>query len=87
MSTIDFSVSCKVCHKEVDSFSQNIRFILVPDEAVQEQETILLSCGCAVDFPEWQINLDTGVCKIYDYAGVLYLEFLDKETILEEDDE
>jgi hypothetical protein len=84
MST-NFSISCRVCNGEVDSFSQNVRFILVEDFAVQEQEVILTSCGCTIDFPEWQIDLKTGLCQIYNFAGTLYLEFTDLDMTLEEE--
>jgi hypothetical protein len=86
MSTVDFFVNCKVCKRKVDSFSQNTRFIITKDEAIQEQETIEASCGCAIDFPDWQINTVTGLCQIYNFAGTLYLEFYDVEMILEEDE-
>jgi hypothetical protein len=87
MSNIDFSTWCKVCKKGVDSFSQSTRFILVADEAIKERESVTLSCGCAIDFPEWDIDLQTGICKISNFAGQVYLEFLDTELIDEGDDE
>lgn len=87
MNAENFSVPCKVCKGEVDSFNQNIRFILVPDEVIQEREELTLSCGCVIDFPDWQIDMTTGICRIYDFAGTLYFEFLDVQLIMEEDDE
>jgi hypothetical protein len=84
---MEFSVMCQVCNKEVDSFSQNIRFILTDNLAVQERETIELSCGCTIDFPDWQIDLNTGTCQIYNFAGTMYITFLDTEMILEEDED
>jgi hypothetical protein len=87
MSTIDFSVPCKVCGREVDSFSQNIRFIMTPNGAIQERESVVISCGCVIDFPDWQINVQSGRCQIYNFSGQLYLDFYDEEMILEEEDE
>jgi hypothetical protein len=87
MSTKDFSVLCKVCGKEVDGFIQNIRFILTEEESVQERESVALSCGCVVDFPDWQVNTVTGICSIHDFAGTMYIEFYDKEMLLFEGDE
>jgi len=40
-----------------------------------------------VDFPDWKINLDTGWCKIIDYTGRLFIEFLDEELLMEEDED
>ena len=87
MSTTPFFVNCKVCGGEVDSFAQHIQFILIPDEAVQEHETIEMKCGCTIDFPEWRIDPETGTCRIYNFADILYLEFHDKEVMFVEDDE
>ncbi len=86
MATMEFSVMCQVCNKEVESFSQNIRFIMTKESAVQEGETIEMSCGCNIDFPDWQINVETGICQIYNFAGTLYLTFYDEEMILEDED-
>jgi len=86
MSTIDFSTQCKVCRRGVDSLSQTIRYILTESGAVQEQVTMLLSCGCVIDFPDWQIDVTTGLCKIFNFAAIQYLEFYDDDMILEEDD-
>ncbi len=85
MTTMEFSVMCQVCSKPIDSFVQAINFILMPKTAVQERESISLSCGCVVDFPDWKIDVDTGICKIYDFAGTLYIQFVDEEMIVEEE--
>jgi hypothetical protein len=87
MSVKNFSVQCCVCKGEVDSFNQNIRFILLPDEVIQEREEIILSCGCVINFPDWQIDVSQGICRIYDFAGILYVEFLDVEVMMDEDEE
>jgi hypothetical protein len=86
MST-NFSVQCKICGGEVDSFDQKTRFILLPDEAVKEREEIVLSCGCVINFPDWQIDMQTGICRVHDFAGTLFIQFLDVEVMMEEDDE
>jgi hypothetical protein len=85
MTTMEFSVLCRVCHNPVDSFIQSSNFILTSTSAVQERESIALSCGCTVDFPDWQIDSVLGKCKIYDFAGTLYIEFDDDEMIMEDD--
>lgn len=54
---------------------------MTPKEAVQGSQTIHLSCGCVIDFPDWKINLETGWCQIYNYAGILFIEFFDEELI------
>ncbi len=82
----EFSVPCCVCGGEVNSYEQTLRYILSPTEAVQESQTIVLSCGCTVDFPEWKINLKTGDCRIEDFAGNVFIEFRDIEMIMEEDE-
>jgi hypothetical protein len=84
---MEFSVMCQVCKKDVDSFSQNIRFILIPAGAIQERETIELSCGCIVDLPDWRIDVQSGTCQIYNFAETLYITFQDDEMIYEEGDE
>lgn len=59
---------------------------MTENEAVQEHEEIKLSCGCTIDFPEWQIDIKTGLCKIFNFAGVLFLEFIDDEVLMEGDE-
>lgn len=87
MATKEFSVVCQVCQKDVDGFSHNIRYIITSDTTVQERETIELSCGCTVDFPDWRINVHTGICQIYNFAETHYITFEDKEMLLEDDEE
>jgi hypothetical protein len=86
MST-NFSVTCNVCQGEVGGFSHNTRFILLPDEAIQEREEIILSCGCVINFPDWQIDTTHGICRVLDFAGTLFIEFVDIEVMMEEEDE
>jgi hypothetical protein len=83
----NFSVPCNICKGEVDSFNQNIRFILLPDEVVQEREEITLSCGCVINFPDWQIDTVHGICRIYDFSGTLFFEFQDVEVMNDEEDD
>lgn len=85
MSTDDFSVPCKVCGEEVNSFEQKIKYILIPDELVQERETIQLSCGCTVDFPSWEMDMLSGITSIVDFAGVPYVTFKDIQMIMEDE--
>jgi len=85
VTTEDFSVTCQVCSKEVNNFTQSIKFIMTDSAAVQEAETIYLSCGCVVDFPDWHIDINTGMCEIIDFAGTLFIKFFDEEMIVEED--
>lgn len=82
-----FSVRCNNCMGQVDSFSQQIKFLLLEEELAQQAETITLSCGCVIDFPDWQIDPYTGTCKIASFSGYVYIEFKDKEVLYEEDDE
>ncbi len=75
-----------MCGGEVSSYEQTLRYILSPTVAVQESQTIVLSCGCVVDFPEWKINLKTGDCRIEDFMENVFIEFRDIEMIMEEDE-
>lgn len=81
-----FSVRCHNCNGEVNGWTQSINYTLTEDSAPQGAQTIYLSCGCVVDFPDWKVNLNTGECKILDPMGNLFVEFTDKEMILEEDE-
>jgi hypothetical protein len=83
---MEFSVVCQVCKSSVDSFTQSIRFLILPDSTVTERESIELSCGCTVDFPEWRIDMDSGICQIYNFAETLYITFYDEEMLNEEED-
>lgn len=87
MDTEDFSVKCHSCGGRVHNWTQSITYTLTNSAAYQAGQTIYLSCGCAVDFPDWKINLDTGWCKIIDYTGRLFIEFLDEELLMEEDED
>lgn len=81
-----FSIMCQVCSGKVDSFTQSVKFILTDNLSIQEAETIQLSCGCTIDFPDWQIDVTTGICKIYNFANTLYIQFLDEDLLLEDED-
>lgn len=85
MAEQEFSVKCHNCSGEINGYSQNIKYVLSSTGALQESQTIELSCGCTVDFPDWQLNLHTGLCRIVDFTGNLFIEFLDEELLLEED--
>lgn len=86
MTDDTFSILCHVCGREVNSFTQSARYILVPNLAAQEGEMIQMSCGCVIDFPDWQIDISTGLCKIYNFAGTLFLQFIDEEVLMEGDE-
>ena len=86
MTTLEFSVVCQVCKCHVDSFTQTIRFLILQDKTVQEREAIELSCGCTVDFPDWRIDTESGICQIFNFAETLYITFFDEEMIMEEED-
>ena len=83
----EFSVKCNNCGGEVNSWYQNIHYSLTAQRAEQGVQTIYLSCGCVVDFPTWKIDLETGECKIINFAGKLFIEFMDDEMLMEDDDE
>jgi len=86
MTSDEFSVRCHNCNGEVTRYLQKIEYLLTPRVAHQAGQAIELSCGCVVDFPDWKINLQTGQCRIVDFSGRLYIEFIDEELIMEEDD-
>lgn len=81
----EFSVICNNCKGEVNSFIQQLEYILTPTASIQQGQTMTLSCGCVIDFPDWKINLDTGWCELTDYAGHSFIKFLDEELIVEEE--
>jgi len=83
----EFAVKCHNCSGVVSNYTQNIHYTLTKNIAIQGTQTIFLSCGCVVDYPDWQVNLNTGECKIVDYTGKLYIEFLDEEMILEDEED
>ena len=85
MSSDDFSVKCHSCDGAVTGWTQSIKYVLSPTAANQSTQTIYLSCGCVVDFPVWQIDLNSGQCKIEDFYGKLYIEFIDEEMLLEDE--
>jgi hypothetical protein len=87
MSVQEFSVKCYNCNGEVNSFKQTLQYILSPKAAVQESQSIELSCGCTIDFPDWKIDLNTGNCRIQDFAGNVFVKFYDEELIMIEDDD
>jgi hypothetical protein len=87
MSVQEFSVKCLNCNGEVNSFKQTLQYILSPKAAVQESQSIELSCGCVVDFPDWKINLETGDCRIQDFTGNVFIKFYDEELIMEDEED
>lgn len=86
MSTADYTVKCNNCGGKVNGWVQSIKYALEPETTVQAGQTIYLSCGCVVDFPDWQIDLNSGNCKIVDFYGREFIEFIDKEMLLEDDE-
>ncbi len=85
MSDTEFTVKCSNCNGEVNGWHQNIKYVLMPKTTVQAGQTIYLSCGCVVDFPNWQIDLNSGVCQIIDLYGKVFIEFIDEEMLMEEE--
>lgn len=77
----EFSIMCQVCGGKVYSYKQIVNYTFQADEVFQENESLHLSCGCAVDLPLWRINLDNGLCAVSNFAGIKFLEFIDKEMI------
>lgn len=86
MSDTEFTVKCNNCSGEVNGWYQNIKYVLMPKTTVQAGQTIYLSCGCVADFPDWQIDLNSGVCKIVDVYGKVFIEFIDEEMLMEDDE-
>jgi hypothetical protein len=86
MSNLEFSVKCHNCQGRVSGWYQNIHYSLSPERSIQEAQTLYLSCGCVVDFPNWQVDLKDGFCRISGITGDLFIEFADDEMILEEED-
>jgi hypothetical protein len=85
MSTSEFSVKCHSCNRQVYGWTQAIKYVLSPTAANQAIQIIHLSCGCVVDFPQWKIDLNSGKCKIEDFYGRLFIEFMDEEMLLEDE--
>lgn len=85
MSDTEFTVKCNNCNGEVNGWYQNIKYVLMPKTTVQAGQTIYLSCGCVVDFPDWQIDLNSGQCRIIDIYGKVFIEFMDEEMIMEDE--
>ena len=83
----EFSTTCNNCGREVNNFHQNIHYTLTAQRSEQGAETIYLSCGCIIDFPDWQINGKTGQCKLVDYSGTLFITFMDDEMLMEDTEE
>jgi hypothetical protein len=84
----DFSVVCSNCNGEVNGWTQTENYILSHQGGTPLSQSIKLSCGCVIDFPDWQVDLKTGWCQIFSATGELFIEFLDTEAILiDEDDE
>lgn len=86
MSATEFTVKCNNCNGEVNGWTQTIKYTLQPKTAIQAGQTIYLSCGCVVDFPEWKIDLTSGECKIVDFYGRVFIEFIDEEMLMEDDE-
>jgi len=86
MSSDEFSVKCHNCNGEVSGWYQNIHYTLTAERSVQGAQTIYLSCGCSIDFPDWQVDVRTGLVRILDFTGNLFIEFEDDEMLLEEED-
>jgi hypothetical protein len=82
----EFSVRCHNCNSEVNTYVNEIRYVLTENGAIQESQTIKLSCGCSIDFADWQLNLQTGQARIVDFTGKVFIEFFDEELLMEEDE-
>lgn len=77
----DFSIECQVCKGKVYSYQQRVDYTFQADGAFQENESLRLSCGCTIDLPLWRINLGNGQCTVSNFAGIRFLEFMDKDMI------
>ncbi len=82
------AINCNNCGKEVNDYSQTTKFILTDKGSQRAGDSIELSCGCVVDFPDYDLDLSTGTCIIRDeFTRQVFIEFYDEELIMEEDDD
>lgn len=79
---------CNNCGKEVNDYSQTTKFIITDKGSQRAGDSIELSCGCVVDFPEYDLDLVNGICIIRDdITGQAFIEFYDEELIMNDEDE
>lgn len=80
-----FPIICQVCSGEVNDYTQTIKFMILPTGAVSEGESLALSCGCVVDFPNWILDIANGQVKIADLVGTEFIEYYDEDLLMEDE--
>ncbi len=81
------AIICNNCGKEVNDYSQTTKFIITEKGSQRAGDIIELSCGCVVDFPDYDLDLKTGVIVIRDeLTDKAFIEFYDEEILTEDED-
>lgn len=60
------SARCHACRVEITSYRLVMDFALIADERHRTTEAAELSCGCVVEWPEFEANID---CEDAPSAG------------------
>lgn len=82
------AIVCNNCSKEVNDYTQITKFILTDKGSQRAGDSVELSCGCVVDFPDYDLDLTNGLCIIRDeFTGQAFIEFYDEELITDEEDD
>lgn len=81
------TINCNNCGKEVNDYSQTTKFILTDKGSQRAGDLVELSCGCVVDFPDYDLDVVTGTIVIRDeFTGQAFIEFYDEEILMEDED-
>lgn len=78
--------TCRLCEREVESSVSTVKDIFTEEGRRQVLFSVTLSCGCVIDYPEFSIDLKTGMQTLQSFTGEPILTYYDPETHDDDDD-
>lgn len=77
---------CQICKKEVESSTSTVKDIFTAQGRQQVLHSVLLSCGCVIDYPEFDVDMKNGTQTLKDFTGQPVITYYDEDYMLGDDD-
>lgn len=73
---------CKLCNKAVTGTTSTTQNIFTEEGIEETFFTVTLSCGCVIDFPQFEVDVDKGTQTLKDgFTGQAVLTYNDADML------
>lgn len=79
--------TCRLCAKEVESSISTVKDIFTAEGRQQVLHSVTLSCGCVIDYPEFDVDMKGGTQTLKSFTGEPVLTYHDPEYLLGDDED